>query len=391
MCVNVGRPLEHTWNARQKSENGAVWVPAELLEIKPYQRMNAQLAPVLTASMINVALREPAHHVRLIVEEGLDILRIRPAGAQTTPNTGVQPTPTPAAVSRRQKSNGQSIMLISTKQNMPESSIDDGLIDVPANFLQVPHLRCQKHTQKTPGGPLHFKLATAISQTTSWNLTNTRFYRPGNIDFLNVYDLNHFVWESRQSDLIRDMTNRLQYYGLKITQGTFLSGHVDAMDSFWRDTSKAKGGKTTLIAMEEVTVYAKIKRKADIDFGVQTVCILMHKVGYYPKERGWQQQGYQNQQLDNLALKFNMKTGGYNFTFEPAMLQRLLGADRDTIIVLGADVGHPPIGSFQRVPVLLQLCELRQSVLKLSGIDAAAGWGSRGKMIRRRCIAHTDA
>jgi hypothetical protein len=95
-CVNVGKPLRHSWTPRQKSDNGAVWIPTQLLEIVPYQRMSSQLPPTLTTQMIEVALRPPADHARLIVEEGLDVLQIGPTTTQTAANNNGCDQPTPA-------------------------------------------------------------------------------------------------------------------------------------------------------------------------------------------------------------------------------------------------------------------------------------------------------
>jgi eukaryotic translation initiation factor 2C len=45
-----------------------------------------------------------------------------------------------------------------------------------------------------------------------------------------------------------------------------------------------------------------------------------------------------------------MKAGDNNSAFDPALLTRLLDADRHTTVIFGADVGHPLIVSFQGVP-----------------------------------------
>ena len=48
--------------------------------------------------MIDVALREPARHVGLIVEEGLEVLGLPSAVGTTAANPGGQPTTTTTAV-----------------------------------------------------------------------------------------------------------------------------------------------------------------------------------------------------------------------------------------------------------------------------------------------------
>jgi hypothetical protein len=191
-----------------------------------------------------------------------------------------------------------------------------------------------------------------VPQAASWNLIKTRFWQPGNIDLLNVYNLDNPVFGQRQHELLRDMTNRLWHHGLHTAPGTFWTGDIGRLDAFWTNANGAQGQKTTLVAMRNPASFADVKWKADLVHGVQTVCMLPKKINYYHAVTagGWQQKGFQNQHLDNFALKFNMKSGGHDFVFDPAMLSSLLGSEQDTTVIFGADVAHPPSGAFQGVP-----------------------------------------
>lgn len=61
---------------RSQCRDGAIWIPAELLEIVRYQTVKGLLPPTLTASMIATALHKPADNAKLIVEEGFEVLRL---------------------------------------------------------------------------------------------------------------------------------------------------------------------------------------------------------------------------------------------------------------------------------------------------------------------------
>jgi hypothetical protein len=53
--------------------------------------------------MIKLALREPAAHAQLIIEEGLDVLGIRNASGQPAPTPAVQGTASNVVVSASQR------------------------------------------------------------------------------------------------------------------------------------------------------------------------------------------------------------------------------------------------------------------------------------------------
>ncbi|KAF2005627.1 stem cell self-renewal protein Piwi, partial [Amniculicola lignicola CBS 123094] len=97
--------------------------------------------------------------------------------------------------------------------------------------------------------------------------------------------------------------------------------------------------------------YASLKRAADLEFGVQTVCALGTKIKFIDQgENSRLPPGFQRQHLSNLAMKFNFKSGGKNHALENATLNRLLGPLRNSTMVLGADVAHPPAASIVGYP-----------------------------------------
>jgi hypothetical protein len=58
---------------KDQSEQGAIWIPACLLEIVPNQPVTMPLNPGHTTLMIDNALRLPAPNVKYISTEGLNV------------------------------------------------------------------------------------------------------------------------------------------------------------------------------------------------------------------------------------------------------------------------------------------------------------------------------
>jgi hypothetical protein len=227
---------------------------------------------------------------------------------------------------------------------MSDFDLDDRLVDVPANFLMAPRLRCRRPQRG------QYSDNWTTPQTASWNLVNTAFRQAGNIDFLNLYILETDIEPDKQGYLIRDMTNRLVHHGLNTQQGYEGSGQTFQLDGFWTNALQAKGSKTTLVVFHKEDLFNNVKWKADLVYGVHNVCALINKIKWQGEPTRFQQPGYQTQHLDNLALKFNMKTGGYNFLFDDVALKKKLDAHRETTIIFGADVNHPPLMSYHGIP-----------------------------------------
>lgn len=67
---------------RKQTLEGAIWIPACLLEIVPNQPMTAPLQPRHTSEMIRYALRYPAANAALIDQEGLELLGLKAPAVQ---------------------------------------------------------------------------------------------------------------------------------------------------------------------------------------------------------------------------------------------------------------------------------------------------------------------
>jgi hypothetical protein len=89
--------------------------------------------------------------------------------------------------------------------------------------------------------------------------------------------------------------------------------------------------------------YAALKWWADTQVGINTICIIADKF----KELG--KPGFQA----NLALKFNMKSGGTNHTLPAAEVGML--HEKGRTMVVGADVSHPGQTAVQHCPSIAAL------------------------------------
>ncbi|KAF2867795.1 Piwi domain-containing protein [Massariosphaeria phaeospora] len=301
-CVNVGKKLDPLHTAKQQSANGAIWIPAQLLEIEPNQPMKSQLCPQHTSHLITHAKRNPNMNLGLIDGEGMDTLQIRNHGCW---------------------------------QNL-SLEIDTKLIDIPASLLAAPALQYQRsHNNRL----VPYRVTP---QRASWNFRqNVAFLQAGTISALNLFSLDH---RTRSDELCKNMVSRLSFHGMIVTQGHVETGSIDGLDKFW--TNRAKGDRTTFVVIESKGPdnHAKIKRKADLTHGVRTVCAVGDNIPYYRHRNNHQDAGYQVQHLDNIAMKFNSKSGGSNHNLSSTSLD-LLREYRDVTIILGADVTHPGVGS----------------------------------------------
>jgi hypothetical protein len=102
LSVNVGKTLDYDkiivpnsnredskvidQEMRKECDGGAIWIPSQMLEIEPFQPVRGQLCGQHTREMIRIANRNPSTNLRLIVEEGLDILQVNVQGSLVSPD-----------------------------------------------------------------------------------------------------------------------------------------------------------------------------------------------------------------------------------------------------------------------------------------------------------------
>jgi eukaryotic translation initiation factor 2C len=228
---------------------------------------------------------------------------------------------------------------------------DTQLIRIPAKLLRTPILSLIRN------GKINW---TEKPRGASWNLKQVKFVNAGHIDKLNIWLMPGSRFDNKgQPGTLRDnMVACLINHGFSnVAAGTKGEGGVSDLQYFWtadmpksrdvKDLAKAQGKKMTLVILEKKDqgVYSRIKRAADLDYGVQVVCAVGVDIPHYQPGEGQQAPGFQNARLSNLALKFNMKSGGHNHVLNSLDLNDLLRKERNSTVIFGADVTHPPVGS----------------------------------------------
>jgi hypothetical protein len=309
LCVNVGKPaspnnmgsnLSAPQIMRSQSVKGAIWIPANLLEIVPDQTTNVGLCPQHTADMIRIALRAPGHNVDLIDLEGLQRLGIK--GDQ----------------------HHLSSMGVTTGKN---------LISFGAAALQQPRLI---YSQNKPVPQL------AIA---AWNLKDVTFAVGRPITQLHVLACPGAIANGGVCTFVAEMTKQLEDLGMGIMNAPYskeLPWTVSLNNKLPHWFTDTTATDCTIVVLKEKNEdeYAHIKRAGDITFGRHTLFVtgvkLRGGVGSLQQNNRPKRFNY-IQLLSNLALKVNMKIQGENHL----VVVQGIGSLRASTIVLGADVTHP--------------------------------------------------
>lgn len=105
-------------------------------------------------------------------------------------------------------------------------------------------------------------------------------------------------------------------------------------------SAAARSLKLLLIILPDANIplYNRVKRLGDVTHGIHTICSVGHKLA---REKG------QDQYMANVALKFNLKLGGFNQLVDDPRLGMLRD---DKTMVVGIDVTHPSPGSSSKAP-----------------------------------------
>jgi eukaryotic translation initiation factor 2C len=266
LCVNVGKPASSTSNMGEQSDRGAIWVPANLLEILPDQTTNVELCSQHTADMIAMALREPGSNAGLIDLEGLEKLGIKGDQAHL------------------------------------------GQLSVAAG-----------HDLMQFGGSISPQNRGPPVKIAAWNLANVKFAAPKNVATLHVLSGPSALHRGSVGVFAQEMAMTLGDLGIKILTDRSYNqeiarGSISEELPAWFPATKQ--GDCSIVVLKERSedTYAAVKRAGDITFGQHTLCVvgtkINRKVGQLlnngPDKRNYQQY------LANLSLKVNMKMQGDN-------------------------------------------------------------------------------
>ncbi|KAI6038599.1 Piwi-domain-containing protein [Pisolithus marmoratus] len=293
----------------------AILLPPEVCIILPDQPFRGKLSEQHTANMITTACQPPNVNGEAIVNQGLDRLGFRSAGA-VLQSFGV--------------------------------GVGQEMAVVPGRILPTPGI---KYSQNN---------SPAVDNKASWNLRGVRFAAGATLEKMAVL----VIKDGKQRDEfagVSDPELREVVTGFRqmcTTSGMRVGGEPiylearlpgkdnndpmrkKAIDSI-RQVLRTMKVKPTIImvilADGNRAIYEGLKHLCDVFLGVATVCVHSSKI----KKKS-------PQYYANVALKFNMKLGGVNHNLSDPNSVRWLSA-MPTMIV-GMDVTHPGPGSAKGTP-----------------------------------------
>jgi eukaryotic translation initiation factor 2C len=221
--------------------------------------------------------------------------------------------------------------------------VGNQMITVPARILPPPRLQYKSKDSRP-------KMIDPSSG--AWNMAQVKFQVGGNMGdwtYLNVSRRERQAFgPTGPDDTVKAFAAALSGYGI----GNRFDGSSARSVEVTREpatytavertlTEQARNGRKlrfilVIIPNRDVEMYKRIKKLADQTLGVNVVCVVADKFA-----KG------QPQYFANVALKFNLKSGGINQIVEPAKLGII--AEGKTMVV-GIDVTHPQPGSASQAP-----------------------------------------
>ncbi|EMD35748.1 hypothetical protein CERSUDRAFT_84845 [Gelatoporia subvermispora B] len=294
-------PVVNVGNAQR-----ANYLPPEICEIIDGQAYRGKLDPNETSQMIRVAANPPAANEASIMTQGLPALGLRP-GTPGTPLAGFG-------------------------------------LDVAQEMAVIPG-------RVLPPPSITYKTGRPNVKEGSWNILNVKFQSGGNMANWAVM----LVQEGRRNEFQGENDPQLVQFLQLFSQKCAASGmsvpqvppKIFATPRLPRDRNAAletishalKGNLDNrrkpsfilvLLSGEDNFIYPGIKRMCDVDLGLHTVHMLLHKARGEPRK--------QDQYFSNVALKVNAKLGGVNHLLDQNSMKWL--TEKSTMLV-GIDVTHP--------------------------------------------------
>ncbi|RKF59552.1 Protein argonaute 5 [Erysiphe neolycopersici] len=297
--VNVGSSLRPNY------------LPAEVCMMVPGQPVKKKLGPNQTQEMIKFACRTPAQNATSVVQDGRHVLSL----------------------------NSQNPILSKFGFEVGQS-----LISVNARVLQPPSVRY--------GGS-----GSLAPRNGSWNMINVRFHTPAKI---GPWTCIMFPTQGRNDIDVSGMRTHVTAFQAQLQAAGVSAGEllapspatceVSPVDREGNDrrikqvfkqiASRSPQPRVVLCILprNDAAIYSSIKTAADTIAGIHTVCCVNNKFTKLQR---------QEQYFGNVALKFNLKSGGVNHILDPVKLG--IVSEGKTMVV-GIDVTHPSPGSREGAP-----------------------------------------
>ncbi|KAK4495381.1 hypothetical protein PRZ48_013712 [Zasmidium cellare] len=296
-AVNTGPAIKR--NNGTNNTNKPVWVPMELLFIKPDQALSSTVPGNDMTNMGNASRRQPQLNVDMIRGHG------------------------PAQ--------GLGLLQARDLDRFNVLHLDFNLLQIAARKLQAPQLQYSRSN-------------TITSDQGKWNLKGVKFQTGGRLGKLFVIQITDRKTDTPATD---GLVRALSQYGVVCT-GSLCEDAANCgqaeLDRAYAALQRKSGGSASVILVilpsDNIDNYSIVKWWGDCKRGVNTVCVTRGKLGQLTNP------GF----TANLALKFNAKLGGQNHILTKASYTPLHVTDSATTMVVGADVTHPGPSSVKYCP-----------------------------------------
>ena len=341
-----------------------ILLPAEICEIVPGQAYRGKLDADQTAAMIKVACNPPGFNGNAIVNQGFEELGLRANAAGATLGAfGL--------------------------------SVTAEMTVVPSRLLPAPTVsyRAGRPPQVRDAGwnILDVKLQAGGSMT-RWAVLLVQEGRRGEFRGVDDPDLNNFLRtflakcnsagisgaNSPPKIMAVDLPsarndNANRDRALEMIKNTFRTNlNRDAKPSFI----------LVLLSAVDKYIYPGIKKIADVDMGMHTVHMLLHKAR--PN-----QPNKQDQYFSNVVLKVNTKLGGINHALDQRSMSWLT---TKKTMVMGIDVTHPSPKSIPGTPSIAAVVasvDDNFAQFPASLMLQKADWNRDSKEVRQRHIGYS--
>ncbi|KAI1441847.1 Piwi-domain-containing protein [Annulohypoxylon stygium] len=274
------------------SRQRPTYLPAELCTVIPGQRAKAGANPAQTVNMIKIAVRSPSQEIEDIEKYGAEAV-----GLSTRTNSMM----------------GQYGISVQ----------DNELITVKSRVLPTPTV-----TFATGGNITSHK----------WNLLK-RSLRPSSDS--RRWKCKVLCWKKFDAKAFARLIGCMESNGVQIeNQGSPMvlgsQGNDNSLEANLKEAfrNNARGVDCMIIILPDTTktTYDLVKRLADTEYGVATVCIVQSTLT---------KSGNPGTLAGNLALKFNLKFRNNNQSVHRQGLSDIVGLD--STMIVGIDVTHSPM------------------------------------------------
>jgi hypothetical protein len=285
------------------SPDRPMYIPAELLYVEPDQHFPGPLPEASMAAMVQIAQHKPL--VNVARTEAAFI----PGG-----------------------------MFDAAKvQEVSGLRINPKMMHVKARVIEIPDLVYKKSKQAgcVKDGSL---------RSGRWDLRGKVFMAAGKLPALGVIEIGDARGDPKAYASLFASLGKMGIdtkASSKVAVAEAGSVASSELKSAWDELKKINPDVTAVLVIlptDKEDPYAMLKTSLDTEAGIPNVCVTKKNVSKLADA----------QFQANLALKFNVKTGGRNHTLPKEKLARLhTGGDT---IIFGADVTHPSPGSVRHCP-----------------------------------------